>query len=69
MASAAMLDFWVNMMLKCQTDVNIGILVVDLPKKVSLYMISVAMVQKLSFQDCAGGHLGLLGPNDVIAPN
>ena len=69
MASAAMLDFWVNMMLKCQTDVNIGILVVDLPPKVSSYMKLGAMVQNLIVQDGVGGHVGYLGQHDVKASN
>ena len=34
---------------------------VDLPEKVSSYMILGALVQKLIFQDGAGGHLGF-GP-------
>ena len=68
MASAAMLDFWVNMMLKCQTDVNIGILVVDLPPKISLCILLGALVQKLIFQDDSGSHLGFLGPNNLIVP-
>jgi len=35
---ATMLDFWVIMMSLCKTDVKIGILVVDVPEKMSLYM-------------------------------
>jgi len=35
---ATILDFWVIMMSLRQTDVRIGILVVDIPEKVSSYM-------------------------------
>ena len=48
---AAILYFWVKMMSKRQTDVRIGILVVDLLKKEYSYMILGALVQKLIFQD------------------
>jgi len=44
---AAILDLWVKMMSYRQTDVRIGILVDDLPEKVSSYMIVGALVQKL----------------------
>ena len=36
---AAILDVWVIMMSLRQTDVRIGILVVDVPEKVSSYML------------------------------
>jgi hypothetical protein len=55
---AVILNFWVEMMSNIQTDVIIGILVVDLSEKVYSYMILGALVQKLIFQDGASGHLG-----------
>ena len=64
---AAILDIWVKMMLKRKSDVKIGILVVDLVEKVYLYLILCALVQKLIFQDSAGGHLRYFGQNDVLA--
>ena len=66
---AAILDIWVKMMFKRKSDVRIGILVVDLVEKVYLYLILGALVQKLIFQDGAGGHLGYFGQNDVLASN
>ena len=53
---AAILDFRVEMT-SCQTDARIGILVVDLPKKVSSCMNLGDLVQKLIFQDGVSGHL------------
>ena len=41
---AAILDLWVNIMLYRQTDVRIGILVDDIPEKVSLYVMFGALV-------------------------
>ena len=38
-AMVAILDFWVIMMSLRQTDDRIGILVVDVPEKVSSYML------------------------------
>ncbi len=63
---AAIFDFWVRMTSYGETDIRIGFPMVDLPKKVFLYMILGALVQKLIFQDGGGGHLGFLGQNDVI---
>ena len=64
---ASIFDMWVKMMFYRQTDVRFDILVVDLAEKVYLYMILSALVKKLIFRDGAGGHLGYLGQNDVIA--
>ena len=65
---AAILDIWVKMMLtRIKSDVRIGILVVDFVVQVYLYLILGALVQKLIVQDGAGGHLGYLGQNDVLA--
>ena len=64
---AAILDIWVEMMLKRKSDVRIGILVVYLVEKAYLYLILGALVQKLIFEDGAGGHLGYFGQNDVSA--
>ena len=66
---AAILDIWVKMMLKRKSDVRIGVFVVDLVEKVYLYLILGALIQKLFFQDGAGGHLGYFGQNDVLASN
>ena len=62
---AAILDIWVKMILKRKSDVRIGILVIDLVEKVYLYLILGTLVQKLIFQDGAGGHLGYFGQNGV----
>ena len=43
-AMAAISDLWVIMMSLRQTDVRIGIIVVDLPEKVSSYMLLDALV-------------------------
>ena len=61
MVLAAILDILVKMMFYHQTDVRIGILVVDLVEKVYLYLILGALVQTLIFKDGAGGHFGF-GP-------
>ena len=58
MVLAAILLILVSMMFKRQTDVRIGILMVDLVEKVYLSLILGALVQKLIFQDCSGGHFG-----------
>jgi hypothetical protein len=55
---AAILNLWVRMMSYHQTDVRIEILMVNLAEKVSSNMIVGALVQKLIFQEGAGGHLG-----------
>ena len=47
---AAILDFWVIMMSLRQTDVRIGILVEDLPEKVSSYVIFVAITTLAIFR-------------------
>ena len=67
---AAILDIWVKMMLKRESDVRIVIRVVDLVEKVYLYLILCALIQKLIiFQDGDGGHLGYFGQDDVLASN
>ena len=66
---AAILDIRVKMMLKRESDVRIGILVVHLVANVYLYLILCVLIQKLFFQDGAGGHLGYFGQNDVLASN
>ena len=66
---AAILYIWVKMMLKRKSDVRIGILIIYLVKRVYLYLILCAQIQKLIFQDGAGGHLGYFGQNDVLASN
>ena len=49
---AAILDVWVKIMSLRQTEVKIGMLVVDdLPEKVSSYVIFCTLVQKLFFKD------------------
>ena len=55
------LDFGVKMMYTQQTDVRIGILMVNLPRKVYSYINLGAPDQKLIFHDGGGGHLGF-GP-------
>ena len=42
---AVILYFWVIMMSLCQIDVRFGILVEDLPEKISSYVIFGALVQ------------------------
>ena len=66
---AAILYIWVKKMLKRKNYIRIGILLVELVGKVYLYLILGALVQKLIFQDGAGGHLGYFGQNDVLASN
>ena len=55
-AMAAILDFWVIMMSLRQTNVRIGILLEDLPEKVSLYVIFGALVQLKVFRTGPNGH-------------
>ena len=55
---AVILDFGVKMMSKCQNDVRITILMVNLPQKVYSYIILGALVKMILFQDGAGGHFG-----------
>ena len=57
------------MMFKRKNDVRIGFLMVDLVENLYLYLILGALVQKLIFQDGAGGHLGYFGQNYVLASN
>jgi hypothetical protein len=55
---AVISNFWVEMMSDIQTDVIIGILVVDLSEKMYPIMILGVLVQRDIFQDGASGHLG-----------
>ena len=54
------------MMLKRQTDVRIGILMVDLVEKVNSYMILGSLVQKLIFPLLRTAAILDLGQNDFI---
>ena len=58
MELAAISDILDKMVFERQIDVRIGILVVYLVEKVYLYFILDALVQKLIFQNGAGGHFG-----------
>ena len=64
---AAILDFWVIMMSLRQTYVRIGILVVDVPEKVSSYMLN--WFKSYVFVLPSGVHLGFMCQGDVIASN
>ena len=57
------------MMLKRQTDVRIGILMVDLVEKVYSYMILGSLVQKLIFPLLRTAAILDLGQNDFIKSN
>ena len=64
---AAILDFWVKMMLYRQTSVNIGIRVIDVPRNIIFFFILSALVQQIRFRTRPDGdHPVFLVQNYVI---
>jgi len=61
MVMAAILDILVKMIFQQQTDVRIGILVVDIVENMYFNFILAALVRKSIFKNGIGGHFGF-GP-------